>query len=138
MTVHLNIKFIEKLSTDTKENKISWESLLALKDITEEKNYHLFYTLFENEWHSVNYSESFFASVDEGSIYLINESFESGKDGTITSGFNLYIQKNSSSQLIKINASRRVLYSLVNTINESVIESEKESFIKSYLGLDVQ
>lgn len=85
----LNI-LIEK----TKEKEIEWKSSKSLNNIEnlEQINPNAYYLIFENEWHHI-LNDSYYADIRAGNVYLLHEEFESGRDGTVTNSYNLYIQE---------------------------------------------
>ena len=127
--------FLESLTHDTLEKKIFWKSLYCLKDTSESSNTALYNALFENEFHSILFSKSFFCLLpSSGYVYLISETFESGYDNTVISGTNVYIQKDSSSQLHQLIVDLGIIYQLENAITNSLSENDEEiqQFIDSY------
>ena len=135
MSIQATSAFLQSLTSDTLEKRIVWKSLNCLKGVSENSNKALYYALFENEFHSILFSKSFYCLLpSSGYVYLINETFESGYDGTITSGISVYIQKDSSSQLHQLIVDLSNIYQLENAITDSFIEEDEaiQQFIDSY------
>lgn len=130
--------FINKLSKETINDKIYWNHLTNLQNISEDSNPAIFYFLFENEFHHINYSDSYYAIIGCGEVYIINETSESGRDGTITSGHQMYIHQEESINTHEVPCSQSDIYRLLNAITASLSkrENELESFIDSYLEGD--
>lgn len=129
--------FLQSLTRDTLEKKIIWKSLTLLKDTTEGTNNALYNALFENEFHSILFLKSFYCFLpSSGYVYLINETFESDYDGSTISGINVYIQKDSSSQLHQLTVDLAVIYQLENAIISSFAEEDEaiQQFIDSYFN----
>ena len=127
--------FLDSLIQDTLSCKISWKSLMELKGISEEYNKSLYYTLLENEFHSVIFFKSFYCLLpNSGYIYLINETSESGYDGSVISGLNIYIQKDCFSNIHQLNVELGQLYQLENAIisSRSKQDDEIQDFIDNY------
>lgn len=127
--------FVQSLTQDTLSAKVTWKSLNELKGISEEENSDLFYTLLENEFHSVLFFRSFFCLIPAcGYVYFVEESHESGYDGTITSGPNIYIQKNFSSKIYRLTVDLALIYQLQNAISNSWSEQDDaiQDFINNY------
>lgn len=127
--------FVESLSRSTISSEIQWKSLNELAETTEENNKALFFTIFETEFHSVMFLKSFYCHAPaSGYVYLIHERFESGYDGSVISGPNIYIQKDSLSKIHKLDVPLGLVYQLENAILSSRTESDDEiqSFIDNF------
>lgn len=119
--------FMQTLTQKTLNNEIDWKSLMELKETTEGSNKALHYTIFETEFHSILFLKSFYCFIPtSGYVYLINETFESGYDGSVVSGINIYIQKNSSSNVHKLIIDPGQIYRLENAILNSRTEEDQE------------
>lgn len=127
--------FISKLSKETIDDTISWDHLSSIRNLTEESNSAIFYLLMENEFHHINYFASYYAIIGDGEVYIINETNESGRDGTILSGYKMYIHQENSPNTYELPCSQGDIYRLINSItaNLSKRETELESFIDNYL-----
>lgn len=135
MNVLATTGFVQSLINDTLSQKIYWESLMKLKEISAESNEALFYTLLEHEFHSILFLKSFYCLLpSSGYVYLVEESFESGYDGSVISGINIYIQKDASSKIYQLTVELSQLYQLQNAILSSNSEDDEaiQSFIDSY------
>lgn len=127
--------FLDSLIQDTLSCKISWKSLTELKGVSEEHNKALYNTLLENEFHSVLFFKSFYCLLpSSGYVYLINETSESGYDGSIISGLNIYIQKDCSSKIHQLTVDLSQIYQLENAIisSRSTQDEEIQDFIDNY------
>lgn len=129
------IDFVKKLINITLDNKIKWNMLDNLKSVSESENYSLYYTLFTNEYHKISYERSYYTSYKDGNIYLIYEWSESGKDGSISEGYNLYTQFNKNEPVDPVFVDKSYLYQLSNAIKEDikVKNNTQHDFIKSFL-----
>lgn len=130
--------FINKLSKETIDDKIYWNCLTSLQNISEESNPAIFYLLFECEFHHINHKNSYYAIINSGEVYILNEINESGRDGTVTSGYQMYVHQEKSSNTHVIPCTQGDIYRLLNAITASLSkkENELESFIDSYLESD--
>ena len=59
----------------------------------EENNPDIYLLISTNESHSCDLQKSFYTDLNFGVVYLLYESSESGRDGTVIEGYNLYIQE---------------------------------------------
>lgn len=132
------ISFVNKLSNETVRGVIKWNCLTNLETVTQESNKELFYLLFQSSCHHIDFLSSYYAILDSGTVYLVNETFESGRDGTVTSGYNLYIQSDDSSKIDKLNCLQAYLYQIVNSIQVTLPKNENtiSSFVSNYLKND--
>lgn len=128
--------FINKLSKDTINDKIIWSRLTNLPNVLEESNPAIFYLLDECEFRHINYQDSYYSIINNGEVYILNETNESGRDGTITSGYQMYIHQEESVNTHEVPCSQGDIYRLLNAIiaNLSKRENELESFIDFYLS----
>lgn len=127
--------FVKSLAQETIANKIIWKSLNELNEINEESNRSLYFTLFQTEFHSIVFLKSFYSLVPScGYVYLIHETFESGYDGSVVSGPNIYIQKDASSSIHQLIVDIGVVYQLENAIltARSETDNEIQSFIDNF------
>lgn len=127
--------FIQTLTDKTLSGDLSWNRLNKLQETAEENNKYLSYTLFQDEFHTINFSNSFYCpNNSSGYVYLINEKFESGYDGSVISGPNIYIQKDASSRVCKLTVDLGQIYQLQNAILYSKEQDDKEiqDFIDNY------
>ncbi len=127
--------FIQTLTDKTLSGDLSWDSLYELQETTEENNKFLSSTLFQDEFHTINFPKSFYClNNSSGYVYLINETFESGYDGSVISGPNIYIQKDASSKVHKLTVELGQIYQLQNAILYSKEQDDKEiqNFIDNY------
>lgn len=119
-------KFINLLIQNTKDNNINW---LPINKIFRQKNLetinpNAFYLISQCEFHTYNSHKSFYTDLAFGNIYLIYETFESGRDGTETEGYNLYIQERDEndrfldSQIQTLEYDDDILQDLSNAITE--------------------
>lgn len=134
-------KFIEKVSVETVNGNYSWDDMTCFATIAEEPNSGLYYTIFENEWHKVDLSESFYSHIPPGTVYIVQETSESGYDGTVTDGYHLYVQfENDTSRMIQLPAKQSSILQLLEAvglcINDDQNLSEAQRFIDTFFNLD--
>lgn len=119
--------FVQTLTDKTLSNEVSWKSLYDLQTTTKENNKFLFTTLFQDEFHTINFPNSFYClNNSSGYVYLINETFESGYDGSVISGPNIYIQKDALSMVHKLTVELGQIYQLQNAILYSKEQDNEE------------
>lgn len=128
--------FINKLSKETIDDKIYWNYLTSLQNISENSNPAIFYLLVECDFHHINHQDSYYAIINNGEVYILNETNESGRDGTVTSGYQMYVHQEESINTHEVPCSQSDIYRLLNAITASLSkrENELESFIDSYLS----
>ncbi len=128
--------FINKLSKETINDTVFWNHLTSLRNISEESNPAIFYLLMEDEWRHISYIDSYYAIIGDGEVYILNETNESGRDGTVVSGYQIYVHQEGSQNTYELPCSQGDIYRLLNSItnNLSKRETELESFIDSYLS----
>lgn len=128
--------FINKLSKETIDDKIYWYYLTSLQNVSEESNPAIFNLLVECEFHHINNQDSYYAIINNGEVYILNETNESGRDCTVTLGYQMYIHQEGSINTHKVPCSQSDIYRLLNAITASLSkrENELESFIDDYLS----
>lgn len=129
------ISFIDKLTNQTISGSILWRYLSELETVTQESNKGLYFTIFQTEYHRVDFFSSYYGIIGNGTVYLINETFESGRDGSITSGYNLYLQKEGSDNVERLHCPQGYVYQIVNAVNATIQKQDSgiDSFISDYL-----
>lgn len=135
MNVLATTGFLQTLSEKTLSGDICWECLSDLQQITIEQNKSLYFAIMQNEYHRINIYNSFFCELpSSGFVYLIDESFESGKFNCSSSGLNVYIQKDFSAKMHKLNVALQFVYQLQNAILSVYSESDSEvqAFIDNF------
>jgi hypothetical protein len=90
--------------------------------------------LFVCEFHWVDFDSSYMLPFENGFFFLINEQTESGRDGTVINGYNLYAQPNVGDEITLIAHDTHNLYRLKNAIEEKQEPPQSViSFIQSFL-----
>lgn len=112
----LHDKFMEKLITGTLDETYQWYHLTDLYGAEEESNEGLYYLLFENEYRHIDYDISYYCPVVPGTIYLVYEIVESGRDGTKTKKYQLYLQNDDNKKAVKVNINPTLIYQLANAV----------------------
>lgn len=119
--------FVQTLSEKTISKDIRWEKLSDLQQITINQNEALYCALMQNEYHHVNIYNSFFCELpSSGFVYLIDESIDSGRFNYSSTGPNIYIQKDFSAKMYKLNIDLQFIYQLQNAILSVCSESDSE------------
>lgn len=129
-------KFVEKLSAETIQSKISWEHAYQFETIDYDSNPNVANIFFSNEFHQVILEDSYFAPIPPGAIiFIIFEASQSGRDGTHIRCYNIYIQ-DANNNVSKLSCAQGHIYQLVNSIKSYLAKKEKplENFIDSYLS----
>lgn len=128
--------FIKQLSKDTINNKIEWSYLYNLKNVSQDSNPSVFFLLFEDEFRHINFDDSFYAPLPNGFIYILNETTESGRDGTVLTGYRIYLQQDEAEKISRISCEQSPIFQLINSINSYLIkeETDTENFIDDYLS----
>lgn len=134
----LHDKFMEKLITGTLDDTYQWCHLSDLYGTEEESNEGLYYLLFENEYRHIDYDISYYCPVVSGTIYLIYEIVESGRDGTKTKKYQLYLQKDDNKKAVKVNINPALIYQLANAVKSKDNSEElATAFMKSFINPDL-
>lgn len=128
--------FIKKLSKETLDNAIAWQYLSDFENVDPDSNQDLFFLLFQNEYRRIHYDSSYYAPVNAGIVYVIHETQESGRDGTYTSGFKMYIHYDEAENISQLSCEQSNIYQLLNSIKSYMAKKEAglEQFIDRYLS----
>lgn len=129
-------QFIKQLSKDTLCSKINWRRLIDYENMNPDSDKPMFNMLFQSEFRQINFLSSFYANTGLGAIFLLLESNESGRDGTQTTGYHMYLQNYMNQKISLLPCSGSTIYQLINSINSylSNAESDAEAFIDDYLS----
>lgn len=131
------LAFIKKLSNDTANDKLSWQRLndYANMDMSTSPE-GISYMLFQTEFRHIDFHTSYYATIGRGAIYVLNEDLESGRDGTHTSGYKLYLQDDFKATVSDLPCPKSAVYQLLNAVQSCVAKSESnaEAFIDDYLA----
>ena len=131
MTANLPTEFVNKLIKDTLAEKINWKPLADSMSIGEDPITDL---LSIDEFHTVHFWESYYCKLKSGYVFLVSEINESGRDGSITEGYSLYLQTLTERFLVPIMFDTVEVYRLKNAIETKVdISPEVVEFMKSFL-----
>lgn len=126
--------FANALISETLSGHRAWNPISPQPDGLAEKNESLYFLLFENEYHKVFYEDSYSLPFQEGFFYFVHEWTESGRDGTIFDGYNLYVQPNLESKITLLLHDSPELYRLKNAILEKDrLPEDVERFICNFL-----
>ena len=134
MDINLADKFIKSISKDTLNGKISWKRMIDLEKLSPNSNEELYMLMFQNEYHHVNLTDSFYAPITNGTLYILDETSESGRDGTIISGHSAYIQEEDTYKIFQVECPQSRIYQLLNSINAYLGKNDMEAdnFINLY------
>ena len=125
-------KFVEKLIEQTKEGVLDWKSVNKLMNKINVGDYD--YILFTTEFHTINFINSYCIIDEELSIFLLDEAFESGKDGSKYDGLNLYVIKDINGKAYKIPIEDSELIVLIDEIIEFINSKDNlDDLIKNYI-----
>ena len=131
MTANLPTEFVNKLIKDTLAEKINWKPLADSMSIGDDPITDL---LSIDEFHTVHFWESYYCKLKSGYVFLVSEINESGRDGSITEGYSLYLQTLTERFLVPIMFDTVEVYRLKNAIETKVdISPEVVEFMKSFL-----
>lgn len=131
------VGFVQALSQQTVDGTLHWKCMNELRSVTKEENEDLYYLLFSDEYHHVNFFNSFYCLLqNSGYVYLVDETIESGRDNLTIAGPNIYIQEDFSSELIKLELDYDVIYQLQNAIVSSTADKERriQQFIDNFFN----
>lgn len=129
-------QFMSNLSKGTLSGNIHWKRVTDFGDLKPESNKPIFNLLFQSEFRHLDLDASYYAIVSNGEIYLLNEVNESGRDGTITSGYRMYLHSEGSTNILHLQCNSGSIYQLINSIHVYLADQEKdlESFIDDFLS----
>lgn len=88
-----------------------------------------------HEFHGINIDESYAVSCKQGYIYLLNEWFESGKEGDTFINDVLYIQSNIGAPMYEITTTKNDenIYRLINAITTVIKQSEPNAEVEQFI-----
>lgn len=72
--------------------------------------------LFENEYRHIDYDISYYCPVVPGTIYLVYEIVKSGRYGTKTKKYQLYLQNDDNKKAVKVNINPTLIHQLANAV----------------------
>lgn len=123
---NLYIKFIKKLEEQTDNLLLNWETVFRITHMYDVDYFN--YLLYTNEFHYIDELKSYGLLSDKGlSIFLLNEVFESGKDGTKSKEKNLYIIEGLKGDTYKIPVKENELTQLEDKITTYINRKEIKS-----------
>lgn len=127
--------FIEKLSKETINSKIKWARATQYETMDYSSNPEVAKIFFSNEYCQIDFVNSYFASIQSGTIYIIFENINSGRNGICYRNYKLYI-KTSDNKVSPLSCKQEVICQLVNSIKSYLAREDQslENFIDSYLS----
>ena len=128
-------KFLQKLKELTSNHYINWRPLLDLGHLFDEDYFENFkFLLHQNEYHLIKIETSFYGIADDIALLFLNETFESGKDGSINNELNLYYARSFKSTPFQLKLSKDELDSLYTMVSKKAFANyNKENFIEDFL-----
>lgn len=98
----------------------------------------IYYMLFQTEFRHIDFHSSYYSTIGRGTIYVLNEDIESGRDGTHTIGYKLYLQDDLKNAVYDLPCPKSAVYQLLNAVQSCIAKSESnaEAFIDDYLSQD--
>lgn len=128
-------KFISNLIRETVNGIVSWNPLFQIVPPKDGTNTALVRITSEDEFHHINYENSFYLRTNRGIVFLVDQWRESGRDGTVFDGYNLYIQPNENAEITLVLSNTDELYRLSNAIKEkSGLSEDAIKFMNEYLN----
>lgn len=134
---NLTNQFIEKVITETDKNNLQWNTLFDFthhQDLSYLSGFE--YTIMTNEFHQVDYTNSYICLSDYFTFLVLNETFISGFDDSISKETNIYISKNKDSEPELLNVSKPLLDELIISCKASSSKGQGsilESIMLNYL-----
>ena len=130
------VKFIKQLSKDTLAGKLYWKRLTDYEKIASESNKPIFNMLFQSEFRRVDFSTSYYCSISNGTIFILDEINDSGRDGVLTADYRLYLYDEFQNKVFQLQCTAGTVYQLINSIHSYLANEEAgaESFIDNYLS----
>ena len=123
--------FVNNLIKKTLSGDVIWNPLAQFSKIYRISLSDLF---SQDEFHTICTYESYYCRAGRGTIFLVSERDESGRDGEISEGYNLYIQPNSEQSISSVVFDTSELYRLKNAIElKSDLTEDVVDFMKSIM-----
>lgn len=124
---------LRRLISETNSGCRVWLPVSA-EDLNTEKNSALYYLLFQNEYHRVDFESTYKLHFANGWFYLVREWAESGRDGTIFDGLNFYVQTAPEASITRLASDTAQLYGLKIAIEEQqALPKDVSDFVDSFL-----
>lgn len=123
--------FVNHLIEKTLAGELKWHTLSENTQIddTVASDY-----LSQDEFHMIHYHESYYCSAKLGLIFLVSERNESGRDGEISEGYNLYLQPLPKQPPSSVMFDTTELYRLKNAIELKIdLTEDVVDFMKSIM-----
>lgn len=125
------VEFVNNLIKKTLSGDIKWRSLETVSAIDDTP---ISDCLSQDEFHTIYYYESYFCAVKQGLVFLVSEKNESGRDGSVSEGYNLYLQPRRGQPLSSVAFDISELYRLKNAIELKIdLTEDVVDFMKSFL-----
>lgn len=125
--------FLQSLSQKTIDGEIKWSCISDLMTNSKEEN-HALSNLLHHSIRHINIFNSYYCFLpNSGFVYFLEETVEKG---IVVSGLYVYIQKNLSSNIYRLDVSLEIIYQLRNAIQNSnhLKDQEIQSFIDNYFN----
>lgn len=139
-----HLQFLKKLIYETKKSKIVWDSLFTFTDAEDidERLPNFKYILWQDEWHSVDYTQSYISFTDDFIVLALTETIDGGsdyavqKDGkTKFTDNNIYIAKDSKSKPYQLALTNEAVLNLISEIQKvEFIPSELDKIIDAFIN----
>lgn len=128
--------FIKQLSKDTLTQKNYWRRLTDYENTHPASNKPIFNMLFQTEFRRIDFASSYYCIAGKGTIFVLLETNESGRDGTLTSGYKIYLHDENANKMSQLQCDSGTAYQLVNSIHSYLAkeEADAEAFIDDYLS----
>lgn len=123
--------FVNDLIKKTLSGQIIWGRLVQFTGAHHISISNLFP---QDEFHTIRVFESYYCRAGQGIIFLVSERDESGRDGEISEGYNLYIKPSSEQPISSVVFDTSELYRLKNAIElKSDLTEDVVDFMKSFM-----
>lgn len=129
-------EFIKKVSKQSLDGKILWNRMFEYEKLCPESNKKLYNIIIQSEFSQIDFATSYYAIIKNAAVFIINETSISGRDGTMTSGYVVYIQdEDNDNKIYSVPCGQSSIYQLINSIESYLTTKEKEVnlFIDRYL-----
>lgn len=128
-------QFAEKLEKQTMENELDWDTVFKVTHMYDVDKFNMI--LFTNEFHTIDELNSYGIATEGGlSVFLLNEVFESGKDGSISEEKNLYIVKGVEDESFELPLTEQEITKLETKIKKYVAKKYEENL--NYTGPEIK
>lgn len=139
-----HLQFLEKLIYETRKSKIVWDSLFTFTNAEDidERLPNFKYILWQDTWHSVDYTKSYISFTDNFIVLVLTETMDSGSDYAVQKDGktkfidnNIYIAKDTKSEPYQLALTNESVLNLISEIQKiEIIPNELDKIIDDFIN----